>query len=99
MLPIKRHNYRFPVQPGFTPAGFLANRFTDALHPFLRSSRALFSFTLNFSFVIMFRIVSKASSALLRQQITRDGFFVEAGPLGTETSRTAKYCKGRRTEV
>src|SRR5438270_683517 len=38
--PIESRNYSFLVQLGFTPAGFLADRSTDALHPFLRRSRA-----------------------------------------------------------
>src|SRR6267143_867873 len=38
--PIEGRDYCLPVQLGFTPAGFLADRFTDALHPLLRGSRA-----------------------------------------------------------
>ena len=38
--PIEGRNYCLPVQLGFTPAGFLADRFTDALHPLLRGGRA-----------------------------------------------------------
>jgi hypothetical protein len=34
-------------------------------------TRVFVSFTVNFSFVIMFRIVARASPALSRQQITR----------------------------
>ena len=50
------------------PGGYprKSNSFSGSLQ-----TRVFFSFTVNFSFVIMFRIVSKASSALPRQQITR----------------------------
>ena len=38
--PIEGRDYRLAVQLSFTPARFLADRVTDALHPFLRGSRA-----------------------------------------------------------
>jgi len=79
----------FLGQKGLVPSGLLADRLTDALHPFLRGRRSslrrvtaserisqevelffrqladpvLVSFTVSFSFDIMFRIVTRASSA------------------------------------
>lgn len=38
--PIEGHDYHLAVQFGFIPTRFLADRVTDASHPFLRRSRA-----------------------------------------------------------
>src|SRR6266705_2597958 len=37
---IECHNHCFLGQEGLVPSGFLADRLTDALHPFLRRSRS-----------------------------------------------------------
>jgi hypothetical protein len=82
-LPVECTYQRFRALLGLTPAGHLADRLTKTLHSFLggsgksnfssgsRQTRVLLSFTVNFSFDIMFRIRTSASSALPRQQITR----------------------------
>jgi hypothetical protein len=77
-LPVERCYQRCRIRLGLTPAGHLADRLTQTLHSNFssgsRQTRVLLSFTVNFSFNIMFRIRTSASSARPRQLNTCGGY-------------------------